>query len=472
MRQSREKNKITGQTQERRKRIRRRVLIGLAVMAVLTAGVWAALSAWIRPPVVPNLSAQGNTAGDSREDAGAADWDVEIPQVAQSGQRDGVYTFLLAGQDTAGGGNTDTMILFTYDVINKTVRGMNLPRDTMINVSWSVKKLNSVYNYYKGRDKETQAENGMAALKKEVSKLTGIVPNFYVLVQWEAVGELVDALGGVYFEVPFDMDYDDPTPGQDLHIHQKAGWRRLSGDDAMQVVRWRKNNNGRNSRGDVGRIGIQQDFLKALAKQCLQPSTLLKAPALAQVFLNHVTTDLELGNLLYFAQQAREMDADGGVVLQTMPWTDARYPGISYLLPAGSQLLEMLNGGLNPYLDEIKSSDLQILYRNSDGSYGVTSGTLADSGLARPRAATQAPAKTQTPAKPDLPEQPEQTQEHPPNEPIKTGEEIPIAGGETETEPGVPEQSEEGGGLPAERPEDMEGVPEWMLPDDVIPTTD
>mgnify|MGYP007025201795 CR=1 FL=1 len=38
------------------------------------------------------------------------------------------------------------------------------------------------------------------------------------------------------------MDYDDPTPGQDLHIHQKKGYRLLDGQDAMEVIRFRKSN--------------------------------------------------------------------------------------------------------------------------------------------------------------------------------------------------------------------------------------
>ena len=59
-----------------------------------------------------------------------------------------------------------------------------------------------MYNYNKGSDPDTQMEKGITALKREVGKLTGIIPDFYVVVQWEAVGELVDAIGGVDFDVP------------------------------------------------------------------------------------------------------------------------------------------------------------------------------------------------------------------------------------------------------------------------------
>ena len=287
---------------------------------------------------------------------------------------------MVVGRDTGGGGNTDTMLLLTYDVNAKTIHGLSLPRDTMINTRSASKRLNAVYNYNKGKDKATQVEKGMSALKKQVSKLTGIVPDFYVMVEWDAVGKLVDALGGVYFDVPFDMNYDDPY--QNLHIHQQAGYRKLSGDDAMQVIRHRKNNDGSHSDGDVGRLKVQQDFLKAAAAECLKPSTLLKAPALAQIFMENVATDLDVGNILYFAQMAMGMDAEEGVTFVTMPYVDARHPSASMVLPIESELLEILNDGMNPYLDKIQSSDLELLYRKSGGGYGVTNGTLADPNLA------------------------------------------------------------------------------------------
>ena len=218
-----------------------------------------------------------------------------------------------------------------------------------------------------------------------MGKLTGIVPDFYVVVQWEAVGELVDAIGGVEFDVPFDMDYDDPA--QDLHIHIKGGNQVLDGEDAMGLIRWRHNNDFsvQYPTGDLGRVETQQAFLKAVAEECLDPAIILKAPSLAKIFMDNVTTDLSIGNLLAFAQLAADMDAETGVHFVTMPNQDARYPGVSMVLPVYSELLEVLNDGFNPYLDKITVNDIQVLYRNSDGSYSVTSGTLQDSSLARPK---------------------------------------------------------------------------------------
>ena len=359
---------------DRGQKIRYRLFQFLVVLAVLAIAVCLAARAWITLPTVPNLP-----SGTVTTDEGDMTFDgAELPNVAKSGRKDGVYTFLLVGQDTGGGGNTDTMLLVTFDSVNKEVHGMSLPRDTMINSSHSGAghRLNAVYNYNKGSDPDTQLE---------VGKLTGIIPDFYVVVQWEAVGELVEAIGGVEFDVPFDMDYDDPA--QDLHIHLKAGQQTLSGEDAMGLIRWRHNNDYsvQYPNGDLGRVQTQQAFLKAVAAECLKPEILLKAPSLAQIFLERVSTDLSIGNLLAFAQRAAGMDAENDVTFVTMPWTNANYPGVSMILPDVDELLEILNDGFNPYQDEIQASDLSVLYRNSDGSYGVTSGTLLDSSLSRPR---------------------------------------------------------------------------------------
>jgi LCP family protein required for cell wall assembly len=357
-------------------RLRWRLLQAAAVILLLFLACFLFLRSWIKVPDLPGLTQTDNTVDVSMTDSSVSFSGAEIPDIALSGRKEGVYTFLIAGRDTASG-STDTMLLITYDTKEKTLHGLNLPRDTMINVSTTSKRLNAVYSYNRGKDKETQVEKGMTALKAQVAKLTGITPDFYVLVEWEAIGKLVDALGGVEFEVPYDMDYDDPY--QDLHIHQKAGLRVLSGDDAMQVIRHRKNNDGSHSNGDVGRLQVQQSFLMAVAKKCLQPATFLKVPSLAQIFTENVATDLTVGNILAFAQLAYGMDAEEGVSFSTAPLAaDFLYRGASLVTLDGEQLLEVLNADMNPYLRDIRLDDLELLVRQSNGSFRVTSGTLAD----------------------------------------------------------------------------------------------
>lgn len=182
------------------------VLAALAVTAVAAVAVWNLVV--VKPSVAPKPTARPDTPVETD---GADYEDLWMPYIPEGGRKDDFYTFLIVGRDTGGGGNTDTILLAAYDLANQKLAAMSLLRDTMVNVSWDIKKINSVYNVYGG------GGDGIEALKQEVGQLVGFVPDFHVVVEWEAVGELVDAVGGVTFDVPLDMSYDDPT--QDLHIH-------------------------------------------------------------------------------------------------------------------------------------------------------------------------------------------------------------------------------------------------------------
>lgn len=427
--------------EDRGRRIRRRILTAATVISAVIVLIWAVFTFFIRTPDLPGLS---DIPGISASGSSAAhDWDVEGPDISKRGRKEGVYTFLVAGLDVASGA-TDTMLLLSYDINDKTIQGLNLPRDTIMNVSYNSKRLNTIYTINKGKDKATQAEKGMTALKEHVSHLTGILPDYYVLLEWEAIGELVDALGGVEFNVPFDMDYDDPY--QDLHIHQKAGLRVLSGDDAMQVIRHRKNNDGSHSAGDVGRLSIQQDFLKAVVKKCLQPATFLKVPALAEIFAENVKTDLTVGNILAFAKSAYGMDPATGVSFQTAPLGgNAWYKGAAMVTLDGPGILEIVNNGMNPYLEDIELEDLELIYKKSDGSFGVTNGTLADAKMGAGK--SNKPVATQKPEQPVQPEPPKEEQPVVPAPKPDTSQEQPAQSGQTQMpdQSGEVQQPEQGG---------------------------
>lgn len=460
----------------RGQKIRYRLFQALVVFSLLVIAVVLALSAWMKLPNIPNLPGMGGN--DPAQGDGMSYDGAELPDVVKSGRKEGYYTFLLVGQDVMSGG-TDTIFLVTYDTKNKTVNAISLLRDTMINTSASSKRLNAVYTRNRGDrslPEDERVENGMTALKKEVSKLTGIYPDFYVLVQWEAIGALVEAIGGVHFEVPFDMDYDDPY--QDLHIHQKAGYRLLNGEDAMEVIRFRKNNDLTISLGDAGRTEIQRNFMSAVLSECLQPDILLKLPALAQVFLNHVDTDLSVGNILAFAQLAIGMDVENNVKFVSMPWTGTSYHGASMVLPIEDELLALLNDGFNPYVSPIKASDLQLMYQKSNGGYGVTNGVLADPSMGNAyvppvKPQPETPEEPETPIDPESPEIGGETVD--PNAPVDPMLPTPIdpnvpvvpeggESGESSSGGSLPETPGEGGDDPSQQ-----GGSELQNPDPVLP---
>ena len=188
----------------------------------------------------------------------------------------------------------------------------------------------------------------------------GIPVDFYVTVNLQAFIELVDAIGGVDFDIPVNMDYDDPY--QDLHIHFSEGPRHLNGEEALQVVRWRQNNDGSGyATADIGRIGTQQAFLLAAAKQTLQLSNLDKFPTFASIFHENVTTNLKPSNLLWLGEQLLSFGTDA-IEFHTLPGDGAGwYNGGSYYVVDANAALELINTYFNPYTYNLTLNDMDIL---------------------------------------------------------------------------------------------------------------
>ena len=434
-----------------------------AVLAVALAGVLAWQSLFVRPEL-PGSDSEGDGGTGSEE----IDWGEGIrPRSDGERKSEDYWTVLVLGRDTGGGGNTDTMLLASYDVTNQKAAVMSIPRDTMVNVSWDVKKINSVYNASGG------GEKGIQALYQEIAQLVGFAPDFQVVIEWEGVGAIVDAIGGVWFDVPYFMEYDDPL--QDLHIYQPDGYRLLSGEDAMQVIRWRENNNSSTHGyrradggiGDSGRMKIQQDFLKALIQQVLRPENILNIREILSVFRENVETDLSLRNLAWFARQA----VDGGfstedVEFFTMPWTSGNvyssyysrrngaYRTLNYVFPVADELLELVNTKLSPYTEVFTLADLDVMTLNSDGSVSSSTGHVEDSNLTHSRAYWQAQWAPEEPA----PESETAGAAAPANNPQESG------GGTAGSGTGTP-APETGGGTADSPPSDTETETGTQAPD-------
>ena len=360
----------------------------LLAVAIVLAVVLVAVVALDGLFVKPDLPGNGSNADGTQAGDGIDYGDGVQPRVSGERKSKDYYTVLILGRDTGGGGNTDTMLLASYDITNQKATVMSIPRDTMVNVPWDIKRINSVYNYYGG------GEKGIKALYKEISQLVGFEPDYQVIVEWEAVGKIVDAMDGVYFDVPRDMNYEDPY--QDLSIHQTKGYRLLSGDDAMQVLRYRHDNrkNGKMlgyPDGDLGRIKTQQGLLKAMIEQLMSLKNITKVNEFIKVFNENVETDLSFQNMLWFAKQAFLGNSSGAkldtaqVNFVTMPntnvscWSRVYHSYQSYVTPNAQELLELVNNELSPFVEPSTMSDLDIMSVNSDGSVSSTTGHVEDS---------------------------------------------------------------------------------------------
>jgi LCP family protein required for cell wall assembly len=411
-----------------------KILVAICIVLAVALVLVLVYKALVVRPTLPGEKRPGQDGSTSQEEIDYGDG-VQ-PRVDGERKSEDYYTVLILGRDTGGGGNTDTMLLASYDVTNQKATVMSIPRDTMVNVSWDVKKINSVYNAYGEGDK------GIQGLYKEISQLVGFAPDYQVVLEWEAVGAIVEAIGGVWFDVPYDMDYHDPY--QDLVIEQAKGYRLLSGDDAMQVIRWRGNDNDspygykkkNGGIGDSGRMKVQQDFLKAVIKQMLTIQNVANLNKIAKVFQENVETDLSFQNILWFAQKAfmGGLSVDD-VEFLTMPykgasaWSRSYRQDLAYVVPIASELLDIVNEKLSPFVEKFTLSDLDIMSVNSDGSLSSTTGYVEDA------KAAVAPAKTTTAA--TAPAASEPTPDEPDTGSTDTGE--------TGTDTEDPITAEEGG---------------------------
>lgn len=321
-----------------RRRKRRRILVTvLLVLLALLAGLFIWHQMVVRAPEIP--ANEDQSAGTDPGSMGA-------------GRKEGVYTFLLVGRDDGGGGNTDTMMVGSFDVKNGTLDVLSIYRDTLVDVPWEIAKINSVYN-----------RQGIEGVQKQVKNLLGFTPDYYFVVELDAVAELVDVIGGVDYEVPYNMDYDDPT--QDLHIHYKKGMQHLNGEDAVKVLRWRKNNSGESlSVGDVGRVEVQHTFLRALASQMVSLGTLTKIGEIADVIDRNLDSNLKYGEMIWFGERALVMNKEN-IRFHNLPgdytgslWSPTYKNYQSYVFVNSTALRELVNQYMNPYLTDI-TPDMQ-----------------------------------------------------------------------------------------------------------------
>lgn len=328
------------------KRRPERLVVTLLSLLFLSTAVFATVKYVFRAPELDTDKPVVTPDGTASTDADRTDTDE--PDAPGRTRRKYCYNILVSGLDDDNGGS-DTNILVRFDVPNKRIDLVSLPRDTLLHNDYRNNKLNFAY-----------AKGGTELLMEQIENLLGIPVDFYVTVNLKGFIALVDQIDGVDFDIPINMDYDDPY--QDLHIHFTKGPRHLSGQEAMEVVRFRHNNDGTGyGTEDIGRIGTQQAFLKAVAKQLLQIGNVKNIPALVDIFYTYVKTDLTTGNLVWLGNEALNIGTEN-IHFATLPGDGSGYYNKQsvYVLDAQATC-DLVNEALNPYNEALTLEDMDIL---------------------------------------------------------------------------------------------------------------
>jgi len=220
--------------------------------------------------------------------------------------------FLLLGKSDF---MTDTIMVCSYDPKTQQASMLSVPRDTFIGKDKEKARASDKINsrYQLGVDKTLLA----------INRVTGMEIPYYLVVDTDALVKLVDAMGGVEFDVPIDMDYDDES--QDLYIHLKAGKQKLNGDQAEQVLRFRHNNNGTTypqeyGEQDLGRMRTQREFLQTAFKQFFTLSNLFNINKFIDIAESSIETNLDFKTLKDYVPYAVDFNTED-LVTDMLPGT-------------------------------------------------------------------------------------------------------------------------------------------------------
>lgn len=348
-----------------KKQKQKRIIISAVVVAVLAVCLAGAAWIFIRPPEIKNdPTIKDPENGDK----------VDITGLLNSGTRiDDVFTFFVGAVDEDQT-RTDALMVATMDTKKKTVNIMNIPRDTMCNNGYveASRKINAAYGTKKGGNPDQT--------KKEIERLMGFQPDKYIIVNFDGIAAIVEAIGGVDYEIPFRMEYDDPS--QNLHIDLYAGNQHLNGKQVVEFLRWRHNNDFsvQYPTGDEGRVETQQKFLKHLAGEVLQLKNITKIKEIANAVFENVKTDFTAGELIWMGMQALQIKNEN-IQFHTLPGygqmsTAGTSLALSFFFPYYNETLELVNKYFNPYAEPITTLD--IVSGPESGSYGSGGGTSYD----------------------------------------------------------------------------------------------
>jgi LCP family protein required for cell wall assembly len=252
---------------------------------------------------------------------------TELEKLADASNRINIIAFGL------NDGLADTMMLLSFDPDTAKMDVISVPRDTYYPIEGfddpTQKKINAVYGM-----KEVGGTTGM---KSYLSEFFGVPIDYYVRIDFNAVSAIVDVLGGYDVNIPYDMDYDDEWDTPPLHIHFAKGSQHLSGADTVKYLRWRKNNDGTHSEGDIQRVARQQTFVNAMLKKALSS----KLPTVINTAMKYIKTDMTLETSLSYAIQAAGMTSDD-IVFHTVAGTDKMMNGLSYWIHDPAELESLM----------------------------------------------------------------------------------------------------------------------------------
>ncbi|WP_435163795.1 LCP family glycopolymer transferase [Paenibacillus glycanilyticus] len=234
--------------------------------------------------------------------------DVKIP-TAESVKKKAVGMVLL-GLDTrakGGGMNTDVMMVAVFNPNSKSATVISIPRDSLLQLEgYGERKANANYATFfsqarseKGMDKEAAEEDAKRAIRDMLGKFFGVDLKYTAVVNFKGFEDVVDALGGIEVNVDMDMRYVDNYDGTNINL--KKGFQKLNGDQALDFVRYRKSNDGKNMSSDFDRNKRESEVVAKIVDKMKSLSGITKMGEVIDAVGDNMEIDMppkEIQNLM------------------------------------------------------------------------------------------------------------------------------------------------------------------------------
>jgi len=233
------------------------------------------------------------------------------------------------------GMRSDTIILCQFNYETGEIAMLSIPRDTRTNIRGRKKpeKINHAYSY-----------GGPKLLVHAVKDLLDLDLEYYVTVDYQAVKEIVDAIGGVEIEVPRRMRYKDLAAKPPLIIDLQPGLQTLDGEKALQFLRFRSY-----PEGDLARVEAQQYFIREFIKQSLSPRNITKIPRIIKTYFEYVDTNIPITAALKAIPTINNISLDNMKVARLQGETPT-INGQSYFIPYEEQTTQLVKEMFNNFV--------------------------------------------------------------------------------------------------------------------------
>ena len=221
--------------------------------------------------------------------------------------------------------SADTIVVLRIDKQNERIMLSSLSRDTVISINGGEMALGSLLYY-----------GGIDYLCEAVTSLCGLPIDYYAMIDYAGLAEIVDQIGGVEFNVPFEMNYEDPAEG--LKIKISSGVQKLNGETAVKMLRYHSYPDG-----NVYRMRVGVEFLKSLLQTAAASIRPADAAQLYSTLKSCVKTNFTTADFLQNMDMFFLYENFQKTVI-TYPGTISEKDGIKRFEPNVSAALELYRG--------------------------------------------------------------------------------------------------------------------------------